>query len=137
MFVLSITTTFIVQFFIFESRLYSFDVACLRVLKVIASLLSPTAFALGSINFADYERAHVGLRWSNIWRVSFCYKTLDNTISICFFLFTQFSKIFTFQESSGVNFFACLLMMILDTLLYCAIGLYFDKVCLWLFEYIL
>lgn len=41
-----------------------------RVLKIIASLLSPTAFALGSINFADYERAHVGLRWSNIWRVS-------------------------------------------------------------------
>ncbi|KHN07365.1 ABC transporter A family member 1 [Glycine soja] len=39
------------------------------ILKVIASLLSPTAFALGSINFADYERAHVGLRWSNIWRV--------------------------------------------------------------------
>lgn len=36
---------------------------------MIASLLSPTAFALGSINFADYERAHVGLRWSNIWRV--------------------------------------------------------------------
>ncbi|XP_027928069.1 ABC transporter A family member 1 isoform X2 [Vigna unguiculata] len=69
------------------------------ILKVIASLLSPTAFALGSINFADYERAHVGLRWSNIWR-----------------------------ESSGVNFLACLLMMILDTLLYCAIGLYFDKV---------
>ncbi|KAL2320738.1 hypothetical protein Fmac_029707 [Flemingia macrophylla] len=69
------------------------------ILKVVASLLSPTAFALGSINFADYERAHVGLRWSNIWR-----------------------------ESSGVNFLACLLMMILDTLLYCAIGLYFDKV---------
>ncbi|KAK7336540.1 hypothetical protein VNO77_17083 [Canavalia gladiata] len=69
------------------------------ILKVIASLLSPTAFALGSVNFADYERAHVGLRWSNIWR-----------------------------ESSGVNFFACLLMMIFDTLLYCAIGLYFDKV---------
>ncbi|KAB1222272.1 ABC transporter A family member 1 [Morella rubra] len=39
------------------------------ILKVLASLLSPTAFALGSINFADYERAHVGLRWSNIWRV--------------------------------------------------------------------
>ncbi|KAK7285619.1 hypothetical protein RJT34_20395 [Clitoria ternatea] len=69
------------------------------ILKVIASLLSPTAFALGSFNFADYERAHVGLRWSNIWR-----------------------------ESSGVNFLACLLMMILDTLLYCAFGLYFDKV---------
>ncbi|TKY62628.1 ABC transporter A family member 1 [Spatholobus suberectus] len=69
------------------------------IFKVIASLLSPTAFALGSINFADYERAHVGLRWSNIWR-----------------------------ESSGVNFFACLLMMILDTLIYCVIGLYFDKV---------
>lgn len=40
-----------------------------RIWKVLASLLSPTAFALGSINFADYERAHVGLRWSNIWRV--------------------------------------------------------------------
>lgn len=40
-----------------------------RVLKILASLLSPTAFALGSVNFADYERAHVGLRWSNIWRV--------------------------------------------------------------------
>lgn len=36
---------------------------------MVASLLSPTAFALGSINFADYERAHVGLRWSNMWRV--------------------------------------------------------------------
>ena len=35
-----------------------------------------------------------------------------------------------------MNFLACLLMMILDTLLYCAIGLYFDKVCLWLCEYI-
>lgn len=42
---------------------------CCRVLKVVASFLSPTAFALGSVNFADYERAHVGLRWSNIWRV--------------------------------------------------------------------
>lgn len=40
-----------------------------RILKVVASFLSPTAFALGSVNFADYERAHVGLRWSNIWRV--------------------------------------------------------------------
>lgn len=38
-------------------------------MKVIASLLSPTAFALGSVNFADYEHAHVGLRWSNIWQV--------------------------------------------------------------------
>ncbi|KAF7819038.1 ABC transporter A family member 1 isoform X1 [Senna tora] len=69
------------------------------ILKIIASLLSPTAFALGSINFADYERAHVGLRWSNIWR-----------------------------ESSGVNFLVCFLMMLFDTLLYCAIGLYLDKV---------
>ena len=42
-----------------------------RILKVLASFLSPTAFALGSINFADYERAQVGLRWSNIWRVCF------------------------------------------------------------------
>ncbi|KAL6272895.1 hypothetical protein ACE6H2_023587 [Prunus campanulata] len=53
----------------------------------------------GSINFADYERAHVGLRWSNIWRAS-----------------------------SGVNFLVCLLMMLLDALLYCLIGLYLDKV---------
>ncbi|WCJ33447.1 ATP-binding cassette sub-family A member 2 [Euphorbia peplus] len=68
-------------------------------LKVIASLLSPTAFALGSVNFADYERAHVGLRWSNIWR-----------------------------DSSGVNFLVCLSMMWLDMLLYCVIGLYLDKV---------
>uniref|UniRef100_A0A1J3IH85 ABC transporter A family member 1 n=1 Tax=Noccaea caerulescens TaxID=107243 RepID=A0A1J3IH85_NOCCA len=69
------------------------------VLKVVASLLSPTAFALGSINFADYERAHVGLRWSNIW-----------------------------LASSGVSFFVCLLMMLLDSILYCATGLYLDKV---------
>ncbi|XP_059646285.1 ABC transporter A family member 1 isoform X5 [Cornus florida] len=75
------------------------DQAVPMMLKIIASLLSPTAFALGSINFADYERAHVGLRWSNIW-----------------------------QASSGVNFLVCLLMMVLDTILYCAIGLYLDKV---------
>uniref|UniRef100_A0A2P2LAL7 ABC transporter A family member 1 isoform X1 n=1 Tax=Rhizophora mucronata TaxID=61149 RepID=A0A2P2LAL7_RHIMU len=75
------------------------DPAVSMVLKVIASLLSPTAFALGSVNFADYERAHVGVRWSNMWR-----------------------------ESSGVNFLVCLLMMLLDTLLYCVVGLYLDKV---------
>ncbi|KAG7961902.1 hypothetical protein I3843_09G039100 [Carya illinoinensis] len=75
------------------------DEAVPITLKVLASLLSPTAFALGSINFADYERAHVGLRWSNIWRAS-----------------------------SGVNFLVCLLMMLLDMLLYCVIGLYLDKV---------
>ncbi|WJZ94126.1 hypothetical protein VitviT2T_013011 [Vitis vinifera] len=75
------------------------DQAVPMILKFIASLLSPTAFALGSINFADYERAYVGLRWSNVWRAS-----------------------------SGVNFLACLLMMLLDALLYCAIGLYLDKV---------
>ncbi|XP_048226165.1 ABC transporter A family member 1 isoform X2 [Ricinus communis] len=75
------------------------DPAVPTILKVIASLLSPTAFALGSINFADYERAHVGLRWSNMW-----------------------------LGSSGVNFLVCLLMMWLDTLLYCAAGLYLDKV---------
>ncbi|KAM7263046.1 hypothetical protein ACFE04_000729 [Oxalis oulophora] len=75
------------------------DEAVSLVFKVLASLLSPTAFALGSVNFADYERAHVGLRWSNVWRAS-----------------------------SGVNFLVCLLMMWLDTLLYCLIGLYFDKV---------
>ncbi|KAJ8624155.1 hypothetical protein MRB53_032685 [Persea americana] len=69
------------------------------ILKILASLLSPTAFALGTVNFADYERAHVGVRWSNIW-----------------------------QASSGVNFLVCLLMMMLDTVLYCAIGLYLDKV---------
>lgn len=69
------------------------------VLKIVTSFLSPTAFALGSINFADYERGHVGLRWSNMW-----------------------------QASSGVNFLVCLLMMFLDTFLYCGIGLYLDKV---------
>lgn len=69
------------------------------VLKVMASFLSPTAFALGTVNFADYERAHVGLRWSNIWRAS-----------------------------SGANFLVCLLMMLLDTILYCMIGLYLDKI---------
>ncbi|XP_051151534.1 ABC transporter A family member 1 isoform X2 [Andrographis paniculata] len=75
------------------------DEAVSMLLKVLASFLSPTAFALGSVNFADYERAHVGLRWSNIWR-----------------------------ESSGVSFLVCLLMMLLDTVLYCAIGLYLDEV---------
>ncbi|PIA53512.1 hypothetical protein AQUCO_00900239v1, partial [Aquilegia coerulea] len=69
------------------------------ILKIMASFLSPTAFALGTVNFADYERAHVGLRWSNIWR-----------------------------DSSGVNFSVCLFMMLLDTVLYCAIGLYLDKI---------
>lgn len=69
------------------------------IVKTTASLFSPTAFALGSINFADYERARVGLRWSNLWRAS-----------------------------SGVNFLVCLLMMFFDALLYCAIGLYMDKI---------
>lgn len=67
--------------------------------KVVASLLSPTAFALGTVNFADYEHAHVGLRWSNIWKAS-----------------------------SGVNFLVCLLLMVFDSIVYCAIGLYLDKV---------
>uniref|UniRef100_A0A1D1XQT2 ABC transporter A family member 1 n=1 Tax=Anthurium amnicola TaxID=1678845 RepID=A0A1D1XQT2_9ARAE len=75
------------------------DPAVSMILKILSSLLSPTAFALGTVNFADYERAHVGVRWSNMW-----------------------------QDSSGVNFLACLLMMMLDTVLYCALGLYFDKV---------
>lgn len=39
-------------------------------------------------------------------------------------------NILILQESSGVNFLFCFLMMLLDTLLYCAIGLYLDKVCL-------
>ncbi|KAL9264205.1 ABC transporter A family member 1-like protein [Drosera capensis] len=77
------------------------DPAVPMIWKVVASMLSPTAFALGSINFADYERAHVGLRWSNLWR-----------------------------ESSGVNFLVCLLMMIVDSVLYCGIGFYLDKVLL-------
>ncbi|KAL5708093.1 Phospholipid-transporting ATPase abca1 [Ranunculus cassubicifolius] len=75
------------------------DADASMILKTLASFLSPTAFALGTVNFADYERAHVGLRWSNIWR-----------------------------SSSGVNFLLCLLMMLLDTLLYCGIGLYLDKI---------
>ncbi|XP_047959280.1 ABC transporter A family member 1 [Salvia hispanica] len=75
------------------------DESVSMVFKVLASFLSPTAFALGSVNFADYERAHVGLRWNNIWR-----------------------------SSSGVCFLVCLLMMMFDTFLYCAVGLYLDKV---------
>ncbi|KAG9457355.1 hypothetical protein H6P81_001863 [Aristolochia fimbriata] len=75
------------------------DPAVPMLSKVLASFLSPTAFALGTVNFADYERAHVGLRWSNIW-----------------------------QDSSGVNFLVCLLMMHLDTIIYCGFGLYLDKV---------
>ncbi|BFG38061.1 hypothetical protein CerSpe_243350 [Prunus speciosa] len=90
------TLTFLGAFFPYYSVN---DEGVPMTLKVVASLLSPTAFALGSINFADYERAHVGLRWSNIWRAS-----------------------------SGVNFLVCLLMMLLDALLYCLIGLYLDKV---------
>ncbi|KAH9296106.1 hypothetical protein KI387_039694, partial [Taxus chinensis] len=75
------------------------DATVPMAVKVAASLLSPTAFALGTVNFADYERAHVGLRWSNIWKAS-----------------------------SGVNFLVCLLMMVFDAIVYCAIGLYLDKV---------
>lgn len=62
---------------LYENQMFSYgalDILFLhvcRLLKVLASFLSPTAFALGSVNFADYERAHVGLRWSNIWRVIF------------------------------------------------------------------
>ncbi|GAQ79509.1 ABC transporter A family [Klebsormidium nitens] len=67
--------------------------------RVVGSLSSPTAFALGTANFADYEQGHVGLRWSNI-----------------------------FQPSSGINFGVCLLMMLLDGLLYCGLGWYADKV---------
>ncbi|CAB4317030.1 unnamed protein product [Prunus armeniaca] len=59
------TLTFLGAFFPYYSVN---DEGVPMTLKVVASLLSPTAFALGSINFADYERAHVGLRWSNIWR---------------------------------------------------------------------
>ncbi|CAN6443979.1 unnamed protein product [Victoria cruziana] len=75
------------------------DPATSMMWKVMASLLSPTAFALGTVNFADYERAHVGVRWSNIWR-----------------------------DSSGVNFLVCLSMLILDSMFYCVIALYLDKV---------
>ncbi|XP_072953821.1 ABC transporter A family member 1 isoform X1 [Typha angustifolia] len=75
------------------------DPAVPMIWKILASLLSPTAFALGTVNFADYERAHVGVRWTNMW-----------------------------QESSGVNFFVCLMMMMVDSALYCSFGLYLDKV---------
>ncbi|KAG0463337.1 hypothetical protein HPP92_019406 [Vanilla planifolia] len=75
------------------------DPAVPMLWKILASLLSPAAFALGTVNFADYERAHVGVRWTNMW-----------------------------QASSGVNFLICLLMMLLDTIIYCAFGLYFEKV---------
>jgi hypothetical protein len=51
----------------------SLCVSFASVWKVVAAFLSPTAFALGTVNFADYERAHVGLRWSNMWQVHHCY----------------------------------------------------------------
>ncbi|XP_020590496.1 ABC transporter A family member 1 isoform X2 [Phalaenopsis equestris] len=75
------------------------DPAISMIWKILASLLSPAAFALCTVNFADYERAHVGVRWTNMW-----------------------------QASSGVNFLVCLLMMILDTIIYFSLGLLFDKV---------
>ncbi|KAJ3669241.1 hypothetical protein LUZ60_011191 [Juncus effusus] len=75
------------------------DTSVQMIWKVLASVLSPSAFALGTVNFADYERAHVGLRWTNMW-----------------------------QSSSGVNFLVCLLMMLVDVFLYGLLGLYFDKV---------
>ncbi|KAL9690400.1 hypothetical protein QQ045_010798 [Rhodiola kirilowii] len=80
------------------SSLFKYSDKSLVIFIILASLLLPTALALGSINFADYDRAHVGLRWSNMWRAS-----------------------------SGVNFLLCLLMMVFDSLLYCALGLYCDK----------
>lgn len=95
-----------------------------RVFKVLASLLSPTAFALGSINFADYERAQVGLRWSNMWRVNFIISFLMKTTHLLFHL----TRLQLLQASSGVNFLLCLLIMAFDSLLYCALGLYCDKV---------
>nr|POE90554.1 abc transporter a family member 1 [Quercus suber] len=54
------------------------------------------SFPLGSINFDDFVRAHVGR--SNIW-----------------------------WASSGVNLLVRLLMLLVEALLYCAIGLYLDK----------
>ncbi|XP_028556093.1 ABC transporter A family member 1 [Dendrobium catenatum] len=75
------------------------DPSIAMVWKILASLLSPAAFALGTVNFADYEHAHVGVRWTNMW-----------------------------QASSGVNFLVCLLMMMLDAIIYCSFGLLFDKV---------
>ncbi|XP_024515167.1 ABC transporter A family member 1 [Selaginella moellendorffii] len=68
-------------------------------IKLIASLLSPTAFALGTVNFADYERGHVGVRWSNIWK-----------------------------ESSGVSFLLCMVFLAVDALLYLVLAWYFNQV---------
>ena len=48
-----------------------------RILKILFSLLSPTAFALGTVNFADYERAHVGIRWTNMWKVSVTFAYIE------------------------------------------------------------
>lgn len=70
--------------------LIHFHFSAYRVLKVIASFLSPTAFALGSVNFADYERAHVGLRWSNIWRVYFVYGDFPTFNHLESFIFLNF-----------------------------------------------
>lgn len=64
---------------------------------MIASFLSPTAFALGSINFADYERAHVGLRWSNMWRVC-SFRSLSSFLVD----FLHFTILFTYIMTTGI-----------------------------------
>eukprot|EP00899_Mesostigma_viride_P013616 jgi/Mesvir1/22255/Mv03748-RA.1 len=64
-----------------------------------ASLLSPTAFALGSVSLADYEGGRVGLRWSNMW-----------------------------LGTSSTSFMSSLLMMFFDTWLYLLLGWYLAKV---------
>lgn len=51
-------------------------------------------------------------------------------LKLFFYAQTLLYNILILQESSGVNFLFCFLMMLLDTLLYCAIGLYLDKVWL-------
>lgn len=51
------------------------------------------------------------------------------------FLFLKVYSLLIMQESSGVCFLVCLLMMLFDTVLYGAIGLYLDKV--YFLDYIL
>lgn len=75
-------------------------VCTFRILKILASLLSPTAFALGTVNFADYERAHVGVRWSNIWQVD----VLCKIIFILFLLYIYVRLSSKILKSISVGF---------------------------------
>lgn len=72
------------KFWVFRPSVHLFVCCTVRLWKVLASLLSPTAFALGTVNFADYERAHVGVRWTNMWEVVIDMKKFSSEFQLIF-----------------------------------------------------